>query len=77
MPVDLLRRTWLLDAIRRQDRPVSTADAARLLADSPWPTAGRNTARKTLRVLTRCGDLRSGDIDGRRLYIPTTKGGTR
>lgn len=73
----MTRRFWLLAAIRRGARPVTTAQAEQLLAASPWPTAGRNTCRKDLRDLARCGHLRRADIDGRRLYIPTTKDGAR
>ncbi|MFD6294559.1 hypothetical protein ACFWFU_07110 [Streptomyces sp. NPDC060235] len=65
------RRGFLLAAVQQHGRPVSTALAEQLLAASPWPTAGRNTARKTLRGLAREGLLTAVDIDGRRLYHPT------
>ena len=73
----MTRRSWLLAAIQREARPVTTSQAEQLLAASPWPTAGRNTCRKDLRDLARCGHLRAAEVDGRRLYIPTTKGGAR
>lgn len=67
------RCDWLLGAIQREGQPVATDDAVRLLADSPWPTTGRNTARKTLRVLARAGRLTAAtNINGRRLYHPTS-----
>lgn len=65
------RRTWLLAAIRALGRPVRTADAEQLLAASPWPTAGRNTARKDLRALAARGGLLPGLADGRRIYRAT------
>lgn len=68
----MFRRTWLLAAIQRELQPVTTARAEQLLAGSPWPTSGRNTARKDLRGLARRGYLRPVlAADGRRLYIPT------
>jgi hypothetical protein len=71
MPDSITRRTWLLAAIRAHGRPVTTQLAAQLLAGT-WPTYGRNTARKDLRGLARCGHLTPADIDGRRLYHLTT-----
>ncbi|MEU5595718.1 hypothetical protein [Streptomyces sp. NPDC020298] len=65
------RRDWLLAAIRAAGQPITTHDAELLLADSPWPTAGRNTVRKDLRGLARNGRLDTGTTaTGRRLYIP-------
>lgn len=68
----ITRRTYLLAAIQREGQPVTTAAAAQLLAASPWPTTGRNTARKDLRGLARRGDLTTGHTGGRRTYFPTT-----
>jgi hypothetical protein len=74
---ELSRRAYLLAAIRQHGRPVTTQLAEQLMTDSPWPTAGRNTARKDLRGLARSGHLTAADINGRRTYNPTsTKGGT-
>lgn len=68
----LTRRGYLLAAIRADGRPVTSQRAAQLLAASPWPTTGRNTARKDLRGLARAGLLAPIDVDGRRAYDPTT-----
>ncbi|MEV6833563.1 hypothetical protein AB0N17_03370 [Streptomyces sp. NPDC051133] len=68
MPDLLTRRAYLLDAIRTDGRPVTTQLAAQLLADSPWPTAGRNTARKDLRALAAQGHLAPAGAEGRRAY---------
>jgi hypothetical protein len=68
---DLTRRAHLLAAIRTHGRPVTTGLAEQLLAGT-WPTYGRNTARKDLRGLNRAGLLVSADVDGRRVYRPTT-----
>lgn len=62
---------FLLDAIRATGGPVSTADAERILATG-GRSCHRNTARKKLRTLARAGHLTAADIDGRRLYHPTT-----
>lgn len=67
------RRGFLLAAVEEHGRPVSTSLAEQLLAGSPWPTARRNTARKTLRGLAREGHLTAVDIDGRRLYHPISQ----
>ncbi|WP_338699141.1 HNH endonuclease signature motif containing protein [Streptomyces sp. Q6] len=40
-----------------------------LLADSPWPTAGRNTVRKDLKALAADGFLHGCDRSGRRTYL--------
>ncbi|MGY0023705.1 hypothetical protein ACVHNB_32645 [Streptomyces sp. YJ-C3] len=66
------RRDYLLAAIRAHGRPVTAALAAGLMDGSPWPTTGRNTARKDLRALAARGLLAPADIDGRRIYHPTT-----
>ncbi|NUS78435.1 MAG: hypothetical protein HOV70_19860 [Streptomyces sp.] len=72
----LTRRGHLLAAIRTHGRPVTSGLATQLLAGT-WPAYGRNTARKDLRGLARDGHLLAVDVDGRRIYHPTsTKGGT-
>jgi hypothetical protein len=68
MPELITRRGYLLDAIQREGQPITTQRAAQLLADSPWPSTGRNTARKDLRALNRHGYLVALDADGRRVY---------
>ncbi|WP_030928409.1 hypothetical protein [Streptomyces sp. NRRL B-24720] len=72
MSTDVItRRGWLATAVQAETRPVTTHIAAQLLAASPWPTAGRNTARKDLRALAARGVLRAiDDVDGRRTYAP-------
>lgn len=66
-------RTHLLDAIRAEGGPVTTHRAECLMANSPWPNTGRNTARKRLRTLTREGFLTAGtDAKGRRIYSLST-----
>ncbi|MFE6408204.1 hypothetical protein ACFVOR_14860 [Streptomyces sp. NPDC057837] len=73
----LTRRQYLHAAIAAHGRPVTTGLAEQLMADSPWPTAGRNTTRKTLRGLAKSGLLTAGrDPEGRRIYhlISTTTG---
>ncbi|NUS79124.1 MAG: hypothetical protein HOV70_23390 [Streptomyces sp.] len=62
------RRTYLLAAIAADGRPVTTQLAEQLMADSPWPTARRNTTRKDLRGLARAGLLTACDTAGRRTY---------
>jgi hypothetical protein len=66
----LTRRDYLLAAIRADGRPVNTARAEHLLADSPWPTTGRNTARKDLRALAHHGHLTPASQGGRTIYLP-------
>ncbi|MFF0790421.1 hypothetical protein [Streptomyces spiralis] len=73
MPDLITRRTYLLDAIRADGRPVTTQRATQLMDGSPWPTTGRNTARKDLRALAAHGQLFAVDVEGRRLYQPTTQ----
>lgn len=70
---DLTRRAHLLAAITAHGRPVTTGLAEQLLAGT-WGTYGRNTARKDLRGLAKSGHLLAVDVDGRRLYHPTTTG---
>lgn len=69
----LTRRQYLYAAIQADGHPITTARAARLMADSPWPTTGRNTTRKDLRGLHRAGLLAATDTDGRRTYHATTQ----
>lgn len=71
---DISRREYLLAAIRADGQPVTSQRAALLLAASPWPTTGRNTARKDLRGLARAGLLAAETVDNRRTYRPTTTG---
>ncbi|MFC8515539.1 hypothetical protein [Streptomyces sp. NPDC057257] len=72
----ITRRGELLAAIRAHGRPLTTQFAAQLLVGA-WPSYGRNTARKDLRGLVRQGHLTAVDVDGRRIYHPTsTKGET-
>ncbi len=68
MSTDITRRIWLATAVQSEPAPVTTQRAAQLLADSPWGTAGRNTARKDLRALCSRGLLLAHDADGRRTY---------
>ncbi|MFE0808163.1 hypothetical protein ACFW34_11855 [Streptomyces sp. NPDC058848] len=71
----LTRREYLYAAVREHGRPVTTGLAEQLMADSPWPTAKRNTTRKTLRGLARSGLLAIGQgPDGRTTYHLTTQG---
>ena len=67
---DVSRRQYLYAAIREDGRPVTTARAEQLLDGSPWPTTGRNTARKDLRGLAAAGLLTASDTNGRRTYRP-------
>ncbi|MDT0409900.1 MULTISPECIES: zinc finger domain-containing protein [Streptomyces] len=69
------RRDFLLAAIQGQGPAarVSTASAARLMAASPWPTTGRNTARKDLGALVARGVLRVVESAGRTSYQLSTK----
>lgn len=73
MPELTTRRDYLLAAITAHGRPVTTQLAEQLMADSPWPTAGRNTTRKDLRALSARGLLTAADIDRRRTYHLTTQ----
>ena len=67
------RREYLLAAVTEYGGEVTTQVAEELMADSPWPTAGRNTHRKDLRGLARDGRLTAQDRaqDGRRVYRST------
>ncbi|MEU8537101.1 hypothetical protein [Streptomyces parvulus] len=67
------RRGYLLAAITADGRPVTTALAEQLMADSPWASTGRNTARKDLRGLAKAGLLTACDTAGRRTYQLTTQ----
>lgn len=69
----ITRRAWLATAVTAEPTPITTQRAAQLLAASPWPTSGRNTARKDLRALTARGVLAADDINGRRVYRPTDR----
>lgn len=71
----ITRRAWLATAVQAEAAPVTTHRAAQLLAASPWPTAGRNTARKDLRALAAHGLLLAVDADGRRVYTPAVSRG--
>jgi hypothetical protein len=75
MPELITRREYLLAAVKEFGRPVTTQLAEELLADSPWPTTGRNTARKDLRGLAKRGHLVPVDTDQGRIYHPTAIGG--
>ncbi|MGV9282171.1 hypothetical protein [Streptomyces sp. NPDC003730] len=68
------RREYLYAAVAQFGRPVTTGLAEQLMADSPWPTTKRNTARKDLRALAGRGLLVIGeDPDGRTTYHLTTQ----
>lgn len=71
------RRDYLATVLtaRTHGHPVTTHHAVRILAQSPWATAGRNTARKDLRALAARGVLAS-TVDlttGRRQYLINTR----
>jgi hypothetical protein len=72
----MTRRAYLLAAIQADGRPLTVQRAEHLMADSPWPTARRNTLRKDLRALSARGQLLAEDAAGRRTYrlIPATTG---
>lgn len=74
MPNTITRRAYLLAAIRADGQPLTVHHAEQLMATSPWPTSGRNTLRKDLRALASYGHLTAVDVDGRRIYRPTTTG---
>lgn len=75
MPELITRRGYLLAAIQADGRPFTTRHAVSLLARSPWPTAGRNTARKDLRSLAVRGALTAViDDKGRRIFHLTNPG---
>ncbi|MFI1954842.1 hypothetical protein ACH437_23840 [Streptomyces xinghaiensis] len=66
------RRGYLLAALRAHGGPVTTCGAVQLMAGSPWPTTGRNTARKDLRALAAHGYLRPAAGSGSYLPVPTS-----
>ncbi|MFI1472089.1 hypothetical protein [Streptomyces wuyuanensis] len=57
MPELITRRGWLLNEIRTRQGLWTTRRAENTLQRSPWPTSGRNTARKDLRALAGRGAL--------------------
>ncbi|MFB6787637.1 hypothetical protein ACFCWT_13270 [Streptomyces olivaceus] len=72
------RRQYLLAAVQQHGRPVTTQLAEQLMVGSPWPTARRNTTRKTLRGLARQGLLAAVTaVDGRTTYHLTQHTGDR
>ncbi|MEV1079923.1 hypothetical protein AB0I98_17000 [Streptomyces sp. NPDC050211] len=71
MPELTTRRAYLLAAVMEYGRPVTTQLAEGLMADSPWPTTGRNTARKDLRGLAKHGHLTAVDTGQGRVYRVT------
>ncbi|MFH9610474.1 hypothetical protein [Streptomyces sp. NPDC017448] len=71
MSTPITRRAWLATAVQAEPAPVTTRRAAELLAVSPWPSSGRNTARKDLRALAARGVLAAVDAAGRRAYTTT------
>ncbi|MFF0426885.1 hypothetical protein ACFYUJ_21035 [Streptomyces sp. NPDC004520] len=64
------RTGYLLAALRTEPGPVTTHRAEEILAASPY-SAHRNSARRSLRSLTRAGYLTAHDTAGRRTYTPT------
>ncbi|MFD7964052.1 hypothetical protein ACFV5J_24940 [Streptomyces zaomyceticus] len=64
------RRDWLLAEIRSTRGQWSTLRAESAYRQSPWPTSGRNTARKDLRALAARGELTvwNDETTGRRAY---------
>ncbi|MET7321472.1 hypothetical protein [Streptomyces sp. NPDC005549] len=72
----LTRREYLYAAVREHGRPVTTGLAEQLMADSPWPTARRNTTRKDLRGLAKNGLLTAvTTADNRTTYHLTSTTG--
>lgn len=69
-PEQASRREWLLTQIRTSSGKWTTLRAEAELRRSPWPTSGRNTARKDLRALAARGELTVWDdqTTGRRAY---------
>ncbi|MER7815589.1 hypothetical protein [Streptomyces sp. NPDC096153] len=66
MPEPITRTDWLYAEL--PDKPVTTHDAEQLLAASPF-SCHRNSARRSLRTLTRAGLLVcKKDAAGRRKY---------
>ncbi|MFF9910657.1 hypothetical protein [Streptomyces sp. NPDC013457] len=68
------RREWLLAQIRKTSGSWTTLRAESTLRRSPWPTSGRNTARKDLRALAARGELTvwNDATTGRRTYTSNT-----
>lgn len=66
----IARRDWLLAEIRQRGGIWTAIRAEEALHRSPWPTSGRNTARKDLRALAAVGALiaRDNEITKRRTY---------
>lgn len=62
------RRTFLLSAVRANGGPVTTGQALRIYAASPWASVSRNTARRDLRDLARRTYLVPDEHRGRRFY---------
>lgn len=71
----ITRRGWLANEIRARGGRWNTKRAADVLQVSPWPTSGRNTARKDLRSLAARGELTAWDDreKNRRDYTPNGK----
>ena len=63
------RRGYLLSALIADGRAVTVSRAVQLLADSPWPTAGRFTVQRDLAALDADGYLTASDRTGRRVYL--------
>ncbi|MDI9885351.1 hypothetical protein QMZ92_13335 [Streptomyces sp. HNM0645] len=74
MPELITRRGWLLAEIRTRAGLWTTLRAESVLRHSPWPTSGRNTARKDLKALASRGELTvwHDQTTGRRAYTPNT-----
>ncbi|MFJ3097403.1 hypothetical protein [Streptomyces hydrogenans] len=68
----IARRDWLLAEIRRTGGVWTVRRAEAVMHGSPWPSTGRNTARKDLKSLAGRGALVALDneITGRRSYTP-------
>ncbi|WP_406056291.1 hypothetical protein OG462_09245 [Streptomyces sp. NBC_01077] len=64
------RTSYLLAAIQTEPQPVTTHRAEEILSGSPY-SHHRNSARRSLRSLTRAGHLTATDDHGRRTYTPT------
>lgn len=64
-----VRRGYLLAALITDGRAVTVHRAVQLLADSPWPTAGRFTVQRDLAALDADGYLTASDRTGRRVYL--------
>ena len=64
------RRSWLLSEIRTRGGIWTAIRAEEALRRSPWPSSGRNTARKDLRALAAHGALiaQDNEITKRRTY---------